>query len=393
MKRQGIDSLSGSSIPNGTAVAAKRPKPAGNSNIDDEAATQTEEQAWSETLHRQFVEAIYDIGVKNASPSVILENMVSDDDEVTSERVKSHLQKYRNNKEKSRLEFQSEYDSWMQKALTVGAAGGARNMLASPTSIANMMGSAQLLGGELAAFLSYSALYEEMCDHGGEEGSGDLASSVMQNGTREFAKYVTGAKIPFPILTEAERKSPLGVSISHVVSLFYSMTQYIVRARQEKEGAEEADTEQDAKLGAISTPGDAARQLLRVGGVRDAPPAGTSVATRQPNDPSSDVALTGMRHAVAAQPVDATGAHLPLVQQHPSQRQPLSIPIQSFISENGGNSGQKGVMDGYSTQYSSTEAERFVPSANRGSFAAGLPQQHSQIPPSNGIYDKPPGAR
>lgn len=199
----------------------------------------TSQVAWSEETHRAFVEAIYGVGVKQASPAVILEHMTEIDPAVTSERVKSRLQKYRNNKAKSKAEFMAEYDSWMQKALTVGAVGGggsnrAMSRLASPSAIAEMMGLQSLLGGDVAAFLSYSVLADES-DTSLAASGGDSPTDVIRSGSEEYAKYFTGARIPFPVLTEDERKSPLGVSISHVISLFYSMTQCVMKERQTRE--------------------------------------------------------------------------------------------------------------------------------------------------------------
>lgn len=185
----------------------------------------TRMEAWPEATHRLFVETIYDIGVKNASPSVILESMTANHNAVTSERVKSHLQKYRNNRKKSKQEFLAEYDSWMQKALTVGAAS--TNELVSPRTIVSMVGSDGLLGGELAAFLAYTAMFEESCEINGHPQPAEVR-------TGELPKYLTGARVPFPILSEEERKSPLGISISHVISLFYSMTTFLMQEREMK---------------------------------------------------------------------------------------------------------------------------------------------------------------
>jgi SHAQKYF class myb-like DNA-binding protein len=188
--------------------------------------TNSRPDAWTESAHRQFVETIYDVGVKNASPAVILENMTEHHQAVTNERVKSHLQKYRNNRNKSKQEFVDEYNSWMQKALTVGAAGSSE--LASPSAIVHMMGTGKLQGGDLAAFLSYSAMFDENCELHGQ-------SDIPQIRSSEFTNYMRGAQVPFPVLTEEERKSPLGISISHVVSLFNSMTQCIMQERQTRD--------------------------------------------------------------------------------------------------------------------------------------------------------------
>lgn len=51
-----------------------------------------------------------------ASLSVILENVVSvPNKELTSECIKSHLQKFRHDKEKSVVVFMKEYDDWIKK--------------------------------------------------------------------------------------------------------------------------------------------------------------------------------------------------------------------------------------------------------------------------------------
>lgn len=204
----------------------KRPKEGMNPHGNGKHAK--EDKPWSDAIHRALAEAIYDIGVKNASPAVIMEQMSTTDKSITSERVKSHLQKYRNNKEKSKQEFFAEFDTWMQKALTVGAANGMdSSSLAPPSTIVNMMGSDSFLGGEMASFLSYSAMYE---DH--NELNGYTDNSISQNIGDYFSTIAsTGAAIPFPVLTEEERKTPLGVSISHVVGLFYSIGKCIMQQR------------------------------------------------------------------------------------------------------------------------------------------------------------------
>jgi SHAQKYF class myb-like DNA-binding protein len=228
---------------NGTSLAAG-PKPRAERLLEEDPSSSTKRRpkggpeqgdakklktnpkpadAWTESTHRKFVETIYDIGVTNASPAVILENMTEHHQAVTSERVKSHLQKYRKNRTKSKQEFIDEYNSWIQKALTVGAAGSSE--LASPLAIVNMMGTGKMQGGDLAAFLSYSAMFDENCELYGQ-------SDIPRIRSSEFTNYVRGTHVPFPALTEEERKSPLGISISHVISLFYSMTQLLMQERQ-----------------------------------------------------------------------------------------------------------------------------------------------------------------
>lgn len=233
--QEGIDFYNGlmgnTFIETEDASSAKRKRKRPKENLTTSKHAKVD-KPWSETMHRSFAEAIYDIGVKNASPAVIMEQMSTTDTSITSERVKSHLQKYRNNKEKSKQEFFSEFDAWMQKALTVGAANGVESYsLAPPSSIVNMMGNDSFLGGEMASFLSYAAMYEDHnelnghTEHSNSQNVGDYFSSIAS----------TGASVPFPVLTEEERKSPLGVSISHVIGLFYSISKCIMQQRAEQE--------------------------------------------------------------------------------------------------------------------------------------------------------------
>ncbi|KAL4106936.1 hypothetical protein PRIC1_004973 [Phytophthora ramorum] len=63
---------------------------------------------WTEELHLRFVSAVFELGVKNASPKALLDLMEAKDptEGLTPEHIKSHLQKYRINYERSRLEVQ-----------------------------------------------------------------------------------------------------------------------------------------------------------------------------------------------------------------------------------------------------------------------------------------------
>ena len=69
---------------------------------------------WPDDLHRDFVSAIFDVGLKHSSPSSILEHMPKNE-QITSERIKSHLQKYRVHRNKSKKEFMSSYDASLSK--------------------------------------------------------------------------------------------------------------------------------------------------------------------------------------------------------------------------------------------------------------------------------------
>lgn len=103
---------------------------------------------WSEALHRDFVSAVFEIGVKHASPAVVLDTMLIQDNEVTPERVKSHLQKYRVHKERSKTEFMDEYDRALRR---IKERGGAKW---HPTD--------RFLSGDVAAAMAYYTMNPEV---------------------------------------------------------------------------------------------------------------------------------------------------------------------------------------------------------------------------------------
>jgi SHAQKYF class myb-like DNA-binding protein len=221
-------------------------------NISQDAAV----LRWGNEQHRQFVQAIYDIGVNHASPSVLLEHMdlassnISNMAEsVTSERIKSHLQKHRKNKGRTIDEFMKEYDRWTKKAATVGAA--ARISLSSQ-SLLEMMGDTKLMGGELAAYLTFSVMMEEE----GEELflMGGLAQAPTDKNSEqvylpsamEYTQCMSGARIPFPNLTKEESDSSLGISLNQIIELLASIKRTLMSERQRMasictDGAAETD--------------------------------------------------------------------------------------------------------------------------------------------------------
>jgi len=67
---------------------------------------------WPDDLHRLFVAAVFDVGLKNASPKALLTLMGNPacGAGLTTEHLKSHLQKYRLNYDRSRVEFLKFFD-------------------------------------------------------------------------------------------------------------------------------------------------------------------------------------------------------------------------------------------------------------------------------------------
>ena len=138
----------------------------------ERSSDEFDRREWSEEMHKMFVAAIFEVGLRNSSPAVILENMAQKPKTITSERIKSKLQKYRNNRDKSKQEFMDEYSSFLHRAHAIECAGGAGGAVATPVALLEMMGSSKLLGGDAAAFLSYAVMKEgEGNQEGGTEGS------------------------------------------------------------------------------------------------------------------------------------------------------------------------------------------------------------------------------
>jgi SHAQKYF class myb-like DNA-binding protein len=191
------------------------------------------QEEWDEETHKFFAKAIYDIGLRNSSPAVILENMVQQPKMISSERVKSKLQKYRNQSERSKQEFMEEYSSFIRKAKAVEIAGGEGST--APGALLEMMGSSKLYGGDVAAFLSYAVMKEREIKLG--SGSGPvLSTAVLKRDALDYVENLSGTGISFPQLSEEEKGSSLGVSMTFIMGLFLSMTQLITKERARAEG-------------------------------------------------------------------------------------------------------------------------------------------------------------
>jgi len=174
---------------------------------------------WPDDLHRDFVSTIFDVGLKHSSPSAILEHMPAHE-QITSERVKSHLQKYRLHRNKSKKEFMSSYDASLKK---IRSGGVDRN---SPLS-----------DGQVAAHLTFSMVNEADIATGGGPNSHDnddeLAFGENSQQTKDSNSQL--GKLALPRLTEEEKKSPIGTSLGHLMGLFFSLNQQLMSQRAAKE--------------------------------------------------------------------------------------------------------------------------------------------------------------
>ena len=208
-----------------------------HSNKRIDLGDDSSEETWDENLHRKFVGAIFDVGLRNSSPAIILENMTYKSKAITSERVKSKLQKYRNQKGKSEKEYMEEYDAFLARLKALGRAGAGTQAGDSPYGLLEMMGCKKMLGGDAAAFLSYAVLNENGGNAKGIGATGTVGAnapaSQLVGNVNEYVDQFAGMGIPFPELTEAEKKTSLGLSMTLVMGLFMSMTQHLTKERAE----------------------------------------------------------------------------------------------------------------------------------------------------------------
>ena len=198
--------------------------------------------SWPEDLHRDFVSAIFDVGLKHSSPSTILEHMPKHE-QITSERVKSHLQKYRLHRIKSKKEFMTSYDAGLKK-------------------IGQGMFHGALSAGEVASLLTHRDMHEPPAavtdapnaprpatvetdevglpnnNNNGVQSNG--AAGSHKNGTPATAAATTAASssaanandvLTLPRLTEAEKQSPIGASMGYLMGLFFSLKQQLTAQR------------------------------------------------------------------------------------------------------------------------------------------------------------------
>lgn len=204
------------------------------------SASSSNSGEWDDAMHRDLVSAIFEMGMRNASPAVILENMIDRPGVITSERVKSKLQKYRNNKEKSIQDFMEEYDAFLAKLQALGSAG-ASNAPGFPSTqeILQMMGCRTIVGGDAAALVSYITKNEDTTNKTATAALSSLKSDStlplgrpVRKDALDFIEDFAGAGVPFPDLTEEERRSSLGISILQVKQLFQSMRHHLMTSRE-----------------------------------------------------------------------------------------------------------------------------------------------------------------
>jgi hypothetical protein len=128
-----------------------------------------------------------------------------------------------------------DYDQWLLQARCIEAVAKTN---VSPANVAKMMGNKPTLGGDAAAYLTYSLMMEGNNSNVDDKRSGtlDAARTVVHSAlpsAMEYAEHLSGAVIACPIMTEEERHSSVGISLSSVIGMFYSLTQSLMAERNQ----------------------------------------------------------------------------------------------------------------------------------------------------------------
>ncbi|CAM9338159.1 unnamed protein product [Ectocarpus sp. 13 AM-2016] len=120
----------------------------GGGGKDSKDAASRRRFVWSVPLHQDFVAAVFDVGLKCASPKLLLE-MMPVVDGLTSEHIKSHLQKYRLHRQRSREEFLKSYNylTDLDGGKSLGGGSAAATVAKAAAAAANGGG-----GGEVQDF-------------------------------------------------------------------------------------------------------------------------------------------------------------------------------------------------------------------------------------------------
>ncbi|KAG7363549.1 Myb-like DNA-binding protein [Nitzschia inconspicua] len=173
---------------------------------------------WTMEQHQAFVAAIFEVGLKTCSPSIIMENMRKQPRYVTRERTKSHLQKYRITKDRNKEDFMAEYSEFMKKTESIKAQYiESNNREPIPKVVlSKALGgkrATKLIGGQAAALLSFSVLNNCSTDHGPDQ--------IPFHGT----------KTAFPNLTDEEKQTSLGASLLYIKGLLHNMTDVLLKQR------------------------------------------------------------------------------------------------------------------------------------------------------------------
>lgn len=183
---------------------------------------------WPEDLHRDFVASIFDVGLKHSSPSTVLEQMTPHE-QVTTERVKSHLQKYRLHRQKSKKEFMTEFESTLHRLRQTGYDG-----------------IDTLSGGKVAGQAAFATMTNQSTNALSKATTPDMATKLatekeisppplMVSHQQPTKDEISPEMLVLPRLTEEEKSSPIGASMGYLMGLFFSLKQQLDMQRQHQD--------------------------------------------------------------------------------------------------------------------------------------------------------------
>jgi SHAQKYF class myb-like DNA-binding protein len=244
--------------------------------VSDQTSVCSDDITFDAAQHRALVEAIFHTGLQSCSPSILLEEMMLKSDDITSERVKSHLQKFRKKGDLAVEEFMESYDSAMKKyddlfrrpsSLAISSAD-----LQVYTDMFVTQGKADgcLLAGEAAANLTVADMLlpiqdTDMCDGQNDKnatsstgciGDSDQKVSIPADPMLFMMQFLQGqslTSVQLPVLTEEEKDSPLGASLCYIMGLFMSLRQHINDKRNESKSSERLSNSKPSVRGTVRT--------------------------------------------------------------------------------------------------------------------------------------------
>jgi hypothetical protein len=139
------------------------------------------------------------------------------DFEITSERVKSHLQKYRMNRQKSRAEFMESYDACLVEYQNGHSHHHDKMLCQAPPKACGMT----------AAYLTHKAILN---DSSVVSQTSQLSRSLMMDASSNLD---CAGVLPLPLLTTDEKDGPIGQGFGYLVGLHQALSQQLDETRKQ----------------------------------------------------------------------------------------------------------------------------------------------------------------
>ena len=185
---------------------------------------------WPDDLHGSFVSAIFEVGLKHATTSSLLEYTKSsmsstcgskEEEAVDLDQIKKYLQKYRQSRPKSQYDFM---ESVIKQKITFAYETGKKSNLP--------------IAGATAAYLSHEIMssegvgdqMKELSYHASTtrpQEEGVVHNSVIDQPINLDSVITSDGYLMLPQLTDAEKRTPIGVSLGYFLGIFLSLRSQI----------------------------------------------------------------------------------------------------------------------------------------------------------------------